>query len=74
MAWFRGDRVLKFDSDPLEFSHECQSHGKPLRAQGLINPLSPKGDQHQFSPKMINTQSREKVMRINKTITKGKML
>ena len=37
-----------------------------------INPLSPKRDQHQFSPNKINTQSREKVLRINKMITKRK--
>ena len=41
-----------------------------------INPLSPKGDQHQFSPNSINTQSTKKVMGIDKAITdtKGKML
>ena len=30
-----------------------------------INRLSPKIDQHQFSPNNIHTSSREKVMRIN---------
>ena len=39
----------------------------------LINPLSPKGDQHQFSPNNIHTMSRDKVMRINKMIAKKKM-
>ena len=39
-----------------------------------INPLSPNGDQHQFSPNDIRTLSRDKVMRINEVITKGKML
>ena len=29
------------------------------------NPLSPNGDQHQFSPNNIHTLSRDKVMRIN---------
>ena len=29
---------------------------------------------HQFSPYIISMQSREEVMRINKMITKGKML
>ena len=38
-----------------------------------INPLSPKRDKHQFSPNNNNTQSREKVVRISKMITKGKM-
>ena len=39
-----------------------------------INPLSPYGDQHQFSPKDIHTLSRDQVMRIDKMITKEKML
>ena len=39
-----------------------------------INPLSPKSDKHQFSLNNINTQSRDKVVRINEKITKGKML
>ena len=34
-----------------------------------VNPLSPKSDEHQFCPKNINTQSREKVVRINEIIT-----
>ena len=40
----------------------------------LFNPLSAKSDKHQFSPNDINMQSREEVMRIDKMITKGKML
>ena len=36
-------------------------------------PLSPYSDQHQFSPNDIHTLSRDKVMRINKMITKEKM-
>ena len=39
-----------------------------------VNPLSPKSDQHQISPHKINTSLREKVIRINKMITKGKLL
>ena len=39
-----------------------------------LNPLNPNGEQHQFSPNNIHTLSRDKVMRINETITKGKML
>ena len=35
----------------------------------FLNPLSPNGDQHQFSPNNIHTLSRDKVMRINKMIT-----
>ena len=42
--------------------------------QGLINPLSSNRDQHQFSPNDIHTLSRDKAMRINKMITKEKML
>ena len=38
-----------------------------------INRLSPKIDEHQFSPNNIHTSSRKKVMRINKMITKRKM-
>ena len=39
-----------------------------------INPLSLKTDKHQFSPYIISMQSSEEVMRIDKMITKGKML
>ena len=39
-----------------------------------INPLSAKSDKHQFSPYIISMQSSEEVMRIDKMITKGKML
>ena len=34
-----------------------------------VNPLSPNGDQHQFSPNHIQRLSRDLVMRINKLIT-----
>ena len=40
----------------------------------VINPLSPNSDQNQFSPNNIHTLSRDYIMRINKMITKGKML
>ena len=43
-------------------------------AQGTINPLSPNSDQHQFSPNNIHMLPREMVMRVNKMITKEKML
>ena len=36
-----------------------------------INLLSPKSDKHQFSSNNINTQSREKVVRINEIIIEG---
>ena len=42
--------------------------------QGTINPLSPNSDQHQFSPNNIHMLPREMVMRVNKMITKEKML
>ena len=35
----------------------------------FLNPLSPNGDQHQFSPNNIHTLSRDKVMRIYLMIT-----
>ena len=40
----------------------------------LFNPLSPNSDQHQFSPNNIHMLPREMVMRVNKMITKEKML
>ena len=45
-----------------------------MAAAKQFDPVSPKSDQHQFSPNNINTQSKEMVMRINKMITTGKML
>ena len=39
-----------------------------------INPLSSKSDKHQFSLNTIDTQSREKVVRINEIIIEGIML
>ena len=39
-----------------------------------FNPLSPNGDQDQFSPNDILTLLRDKVMRITEMITKEKML
>ena len=39
----------------------------------LFNPLSPNSDRQQFSPNDVHTLSRDKVMRISKTITKEKM-
>ena len=38
------------------------------------SPLSPKSDQHQFSPNNTNALSKEKGVRINKMITKWKMI
>ena len=39
-----------------------------------INPLGPKSVQHQFSPNNISRSTRVKVMRINKLMTKGRIL
>ena len=39
----------------------------------MVNPLGANSEQHQFSPNNINTMSRDKVVRINKMITKEKM-
>ena len=42
--------------------------------RGHVNPLSLKGDQHQLSPNNIHMLQRWMVMRVNKMITKEKML
>ena len=39
--------------------------------QDFLTFLSPKSDQHQFSPNKINTSSMGKVMRIDNMIIKG---
>ena len=39
----------------------------------ILNPLGANSNQQLFSPNNIHTLSRDKVMRINKMITKGKM-
>lgn len=46
-------------------------HGQ---SEGGLDSLGAKGDKHQVSPNIINAQSREEVMRIDRMITKGKML
>ena len=45
-----------------------------LSSMKLWFALSPKSDQHQFSPNKISTWSREKVMGIDKMKTRGEML
>ena len=40
----------------------------------FLDPLSPNGDQDQFSPNDIHTLLRDKVMRINEMISTEKML
>ena len=44
-----------------------------MRSGVRIKPLSPNSDQQQFSPNDVHTMSRDKVMRINKMMTKEKM-
>ena len=44
-----------------------------MEIKKVVN-VSPKSDQQQFSPRNINTLSKEKVMRFNQMITSGKML
>jgi len=39
-----------------------------------LNPLTGKSDQHQISLHNINTNPKEQVMRMNKMITKGKLV
>lgn len=40
----------------------------------ILHSVTPQNDQHQFPRGKINTKSRQKAMRIEKVITKGKML
>ena len=37
----------------------CCSMYSMMHAKDLVNPLSPNGDQHQFSPHNIHTMSRD---------------
>ena len=48
-------------------------HNKCLSEEEPFNPLSPNGDQQQFSPNNVHTLSRDKVVRIQKMIMKEKM-
>ena len=54
-------------------SLKMQSTSPPWGYNFTNNPLSPNNDQHQFSPNDIQRLSRDKVMRINKMITKRKI-
>ena len=49
-------------------------HNKSDLCWYQLDSWGPKGDQHQFSPTIFNTQPREKVMRIYGINTKGKVL
>ena len=53
-----------------DFQSVWMWHMHNLCALASINPLSANSDQNQFSPNNIHTLSRDKVMRINKMITK----
>ena len=57
----------------MKFAKFKQLELPPLLSE-TFNPLSPNCDQGQYSPNDIHTLSRDKVMRINEMITKGKML
>ena len=46
----------------------------PLKVSANLNPLSPNSDQRQFCPNNIHMLPRGIVMRVNKMITKEKML
>ena len=46
--------------------------GSMMQVMTLLNPKSPRIDQHQFSPLNIHKSSKEKVTRINKIVAKGK--
>ena len=68
---------LKLDLDPIFLSRESLFQGTISLAKhrrNNINPLSPNSDQHQFSPNNIHMLPRGMVMRVNKMITKEKML
>ena len=55
-----------------DFHSERMWHMHNSCALASINPLSANSDQKQFSPNNVHKLSRDKVMRINKMITKGK--
>ena len=48
------------------------SHTWGLKQNNILYPVSPNGDQHQFSPYNIHMLPREMVMRVNQMITEGK--
>ena len=60
--------------DPLQNGlYYCYGALKVLQSlEASFNPLGANSEQQQFSPNNIHTLSRDKVMRINKMITKEK--
>ena len=71
-------KKIVFVPDEVNRGGGTKGRGKsvPPKPSGpdLFNPVSPNGDQHQFSPLHIHTLSKDNVMRINKMIIKEKML
>ena len=67
--WYTGSLHCRGDLTPA--SQVCEV--AEILFLDPLNPLSPNSDQHKISPNIIHTFSRDKVMRINKTINKEKM-
>ena len=65
----RAYNVQHFKALIVNNKNKLQQQNENSLICALINPLSPNGDQHQFSPNDIHTLSRDYVMRINKMIT-----
>ena len=78
--WMKTVMMMTGTVQGFMYSHQRAFHLKALTGKMMwtlvsfpnFSPLSPKSDKHQFSPN--NTQSRVKVVRINKMITREKML
>ena len=54
--------------------HQSFAYSGSTPNRHALNPVSPNSDQHQFSATNIRMLPREMVMRVNKMITKEKML
>ena len=54
--------------------HQIFAYSGSTPKRHALNPVSPNSDQHQFSATNIRMLPREMVMRVNKMITKEKML
>ena len=67
MAPVTEDAVHSLELQPMTFIHF-------MLYSKCFNPLGPNGDQHKFSLNNIHMLPREMVMRVNKMITKEKML
>ena len=71
-VWRQNTSCLAPYLDATDGIYLVYAHMWPYLYIGF-NSLSPKSDQHQFSPDNIDTSSKEMVMRINKMINKGEM-